>query len=278
MKLAIAVIHGMGSEDQFFSVELKHRITESYVDEEYGRHEDDLIFHEIHWGDLVKDQHTEFLGSMNYKNDLTYLNLRELFVDYIGATLAYRTTVYDAIQKRVSENLAKLCTHRRIDPDKTPLVVMAHSFGSVIMSDYISDMQKKQAEAGGNIDGTSNLEQFNTMAGFITFGTPMALFSLQHHHDIAEPINVVGSALPEAIKAKVRWDNFYDKDDVIAYPLKGVSDAYNNAVSEDHEINVGSAATSWNPACHNGYWEDKDFYKPVAKYFADLRSDKSFWS
>ena len=31
MKLAIAVIHGMGSEDQFFSVELKHRITEEYV-------------------------------------------------------------------------------------------------------------------------------------------------------------------------------------------------------------------------------------------------------
>ena len=56
MKLAIAVIHGMGSEDQFFSVELKHRITEQYVNFEEGRMEEDLIFQELHWGDLIKEQ------------------------------------------------------------------------------------------------------------------------------------------------------------------------------------------------------------------------------
>ncbi len=82
MKLAIAVIHGMGSEDQFFSVELKHRITEEYVSEEEGRHEDDLIWQEIYWGDLVKDQQQSLLKRANYKKDLTYLNLRELLVDH----------------------------------------------------------------------------------------------------------------------------------------------------------------------------------------------------
>lgn len=278
MKLAIAVIHGMGSEEQFFSVELKHRITEEYVDHERGRMEEDLVFHEIFWGDLIKDRHQNFLNAANYKKDLTFMNLRELFVDYTAATLAYNTETHDVIHERVRSEIAKLCTHRRVDADKTPLVILAHSFGSVIMSDYIYDIQKKQAQAeNGKLEGISNLEQFRTLAGFITFGTPMGLFSLKESSDFAEPINVVGAALPDDIKKHVRWENYYDKDDIIAYPLKGINEAYDKAVDGDHEINVGGATTSWNPACHNGYWEDKDFYRPVAKYFAELRANKDAW-
>ncbi|RLA02780.1 MAG: hypothetical protein DRQ47_06345 [Gammaproteobacteria bacterium] len=278
MKLAIAVIHGMGSEDQFFSVELKHRITEEYVNEEEGRHEDDLIFQEIYWGDLVKERQSSLLKKTNYKKDLTYMNLRELFVDHLGATLAYRTSMYDVIHSRVRDNLAKLCTHRRVDAENTPLVILAHSFGSIVMSDYIYDIQKQQAElADGKIDGISNLEQFRTLAGLITFGTPMALFSLQEDTGFDKAINVVGAELPDGIKERVKWDNYYDKDDIIAYPLKGINDTYGEAINGDYEINVGSAATSWNPACHNGYWEDKDFYKPVAKYLAELRAEHTFW-
>ena len=144
------------------------------------------------------------------------------------------------------------------------------------MSDYIYDMQKKQGESG-SVEGISQLEQFNTLAGIITFGTPMALYSLQQNSDFAKPINIVGSALPEKIKERVKWTNYYDKDDIIAYPLKGINETYNALVEGDYEINVGSAATSWNPACHNGYWEDKDFYKPVAAYFAELRAEHTFW-
>ena len=165
MKLAIAVSHGMGSEDQFFSVELKHRITEEYVNFEEGRMEEDLIFQELHWGDLIKEQQQSLLKRVNYKKDLTYMNLRELFVDYVGATLAYRKSLYEIIQNRVKDNLSQLCSHKRVDPDNTPLVILAHSFGSVIMSDYIYDLQKKQAETtDGKLAGISNLEQFRTLA------------------------------------------------------------------------------------------------------------------
>lgn len=78
--------------------------------------------------------------------------------------------------------------------------------------------------------------------------------------------------MPEHLLPLVRWLNFYDKDDIIAYPLKGLSEHYAAAVSDEQEINVGSAATSWNPSCHNGYWEDPDFYKPVARYLGELRA------
>ena len=58
-RLAIAVVHGLGSEEEFYSVELKHRITEEYVKGAEGRLEDDLLFYEIYWGDLVKANNEE---------------------------------------------------------------------------------------------------------------------------------------------------------------------------------------------------------------------------
>ena len=79
------------------------------------------------------------------------------------------------------------------------------------------------------------------------------------------------------MKKRARWYNFYDKDDIIAYPLKGLSEEFNSNVHGDFEINVDSAATSWNPACHTGYWEDKDFYRPVADFIGELRAPHSFW-
>ncbi len=273
--LAIAVVHGMGSADQHYSVELKHRVTETYVRGDKGRSDEDLIWQEIYWGDLVQAQHARTLKAVNYKNDLAYPGLRELFVDYLGTSLAYRPQsgypMYPLLHARIKEQLAKMASHRRVDSSCTPLIVLAHSFGSVILSNYIYDLQIEQARIGGLIPGLTPFEQFQTFAGFITFGSPLAIYADQPG-DFNRAIRVHGPALPDSQKALSKWLNFYDKDDIIAYPLKGINPAYEQAVSEDIEINVGSPATSWNPGCHNGYWEDPDFFRPVAAYLGDLRN------
>jgi hypothetical protein len=274
MRIAVAVIHGMGTEEKFFSVEMKHRIVESYVKGAEGRLDDDIIFQEIYWGDLVKDLHSELVENANYKGDLSYMNLRELFVDYMGTATVYRERLYGAIHNRVKEGLAGLSGHRRVNVDKTPLVILAHSFGSVIMSDYIYDTQKKSKQ--GEASSLSNFEQFKTLAGLITFGSPLAIQSMLGG-DFEKPIEICGEMLDKDTAEKVKWLNFYDKDDIIAYPLKQLNEQYKAIISEDLEINVGSAATSWNPACHSGYWEDKDFYKPVAHYIGELRGEHKSW-
>lgn len=271
--IAIAVVHGMGSADQHYSVELKHRVTEAFLKADKHHHEETLIWQEVYWGDLVQAQHARTLQAVNYKNDLAYPGLRELFVDYLGTSLAYRPQsgypLYPLLHARIKEQLAKLAGHRRVDNHRTPLVVLAHSFGSVIMSNYIYDLQIEQARIGGWLSGLSPFEQFHSFAGFITFGSPLAVYADQPG-DFDRAIRVHGPGLPESQQARVRWLNFYDKDDIVAYPLKGINSAYAKAVSDDIEINVGSAATSWNPGCHNGYWEDPDFYKPVAQYLSEL--------
>ena len=66
------------------------------------------------------------------------------------------------------------------------------------------------------------------------------------------------------------WLNFYDKDDVIGYPLKTLNAAYGKAVTQDHEINAGGPATSWSPASHLEYWTDNDVTKPIAESLAQV--------
>lgn len=282
MKLAVAIIHGLGSEEQFFSVELKHRIVESYVELHESHNEDDLIFQEIYWGDLVSDSIAELNEKVNYKGDLTYPSLRRTFMDYLGVSQAYKNGVknnlYKAIHERVRECLKKQASHRKLDTEKTPLVVLAHSFGSIIMSDYIWDIRKEQENSNGTIKGVSNFEQFDTFSGLVTFGNPMALFAASNPAEFAQPLTVNGKALDEDYQKRAKWFNFYDKDDVVAYPLKGLNAQFDANVTEDIEINVGSAATSWNPACHTGYWEDKDFYVPVAAFLSELQAEQQFWS
>lgn len=278
MKMAVAVINGQSTQEQFFSVELKHRIVEEYTKITERHIEEDLIFQEVYWGDIVKEEHAVFLEKANYKNDLTYMNMRQLFVDLMGTAIAYTPlsgkSIYNEINQRIKEQLEKLANHRRVDNENTPLIILAHSFGSVAISNYIWDMQQKKKQQG-NIDGLSPLEQFDTLAGVITFGSPMGLFSLQHT-PFNQPISKVGEKITSPIKERVKWLNFYDKDDVLAFPLKKLNDNYDAEVDEDIEINVGGVATSWNPACHFGYWEDRDFYKPVAKYLSDLAAEHDF--
>ena len=272
-RLAIAVIHGLGSEDEFYSVELKHRITEEYIKGAEGRLEDDLLFFEIYWADLVKDELKNFRDKANYKGDLAYQNLRQIMTDTQALALLYApgTEIYEAINNRIKDGMRKFSAHRRVDPNETPLVVLAHSYGGVMMTHFIRTMQNSDSDL-------SNFETMKTLAGYVTFGNPMGMYSLQGiDSELGKSCKITGSALPEDLAKRSRWYNFYDKDDIVAYPLKGLSSDFEANVDADFEINVGSPATSWNPACHTGYWEDKDFYKPVAEFIGELRAPHSFW-
>jgi len=272
-RLAIAVIHGLGSEEEYYSVELKHRITEEYVNGAEGRLEDELLFHEIYWGDLIKEELESFRTKANYKGDLAYQNLRQIMTDAQALSLLYRpgNELYEAINNRIADGLQKFAAHRRVNGDDTPLVVLAHSYAGVMMSHYIKEMKQTDSQR-------SNFETMKTLAGYITFGNPMGLYAMHSAHSpLGEPCDIVGEKLEEDLKKRARWYNFYDKDDIIAYPLKGLSQAFDSCVHADFEINVGSPATSWNPACHTGYWEDKDFYRPVAEFLGELKAPHSFW-
>ena len=59
------------------------------------------------------------------------------------------------------------------------------------------------------------------------------------------------------------WYNIFDRDDVLAWPLKPINKAYNEVVTEDVSIQVGGMLTGWNPLCHLDYWKDFDVISRV---------------
>ena len=65
-----------------------------------------------------------------------------------------------------------------------------------------------------------------------------------------------------------KWDNYYDPDDVLGWPLRQLSNSFN--IVKDHDINAGGLFTSWNPLSHLKYWSDKDVINPLADILKNL--------
>ena len=132
------------------------------------------------------------------------------------------------------------------------------------MSNYIWDQHYQNAAA---IPSITDFEKMKTLAGFITFGSNLALFSLALPQ--YEGIRFPSATLPEPLRSAARWNNYYDPEDVLGYPIKPLCQGYlNNPQIEDHAIEVGNIFTSWNPLSHEGYWTDDDFTVPVADQIA----------
>ena len=112
------------------------------------------------------------------------------------------------------------------------------------------------------MDGTL-LEKGETLTALYTMGSPLAVWSLRFE-DFGVPITFPPAGLIEPYNAPAEWVNLYDRDDVIAYPLKSLNAAYEHNVTEDVAVNVGSVLTMWNPAAHVGYWTDGEVIRRIS--------------
>jgi pimeloyl-ACP methyl ester carboxylesterase len=265
-KLGVLFIHGMGATLDDFAhdaiQELRNRISGK------GLNRDDIAWESVFWAPILGARETQLWVDLSTENDLNWAKLRKFFINGFGNATAYqeaqgrRNDVYGQIHGTVHEALREL--REKLGGDK-PLIVIAHSLGSVIMSNYIWDRQKgKDAERFG----TNAFERMETLAGLITLGTNIPLFTLAH--DPAVCIEFPPSTLAENLKKKAKWFNFYDSDDVLAWPLKPLSINYADTVSEDIEVSVGNILTAWNPANHAAYWTDDSVIKPAAYLIASI--------
>ncbi len=157
-------------------------------------------------------------------------------------------------------SLAVTASSQQLAAKPKPMIVLAHSLGGHIMSNYIWDMQHSTNRR------TSAFERMDYLSEIITFGCNIPMFTFACN--TVQPIELPPAALPDELKAPAKWVNYFDPDDVFGYPLKPINAEYNNVVSEDIAINVGNLLTSWNPASHGSYWTDNDFTHPVSEYLS----------
>ena len=181
-------------------------------------------------------------------------------IGLLGDSIAYQPLpgnnhdFYDQIHQAVANELGTLATQAG---GNAPLTIVAHSLGTVIATNFIWDAQHSRTVTPAS--DASPLSCCETLTNLYTLGSPLAIWSLRYP-DFGEPITVPSpqSALPG------EWINFFDDDDVVAYPLQGLNARYGTAV-QDQEVNVGGWLSSWNPVSHTGYWTDNDATIPIAR-------------
>ena len=280
-KLGVLAIHGMGDQRADFADPMIRELSDRVA--KLGGDPATICWEPVFWADVLEARQTALLRELSAGGKLDYGDLRHFMVHSVGDAIAYQqvpqarqqVNVYREIHRRVAECVKRLRRRTREGkppsaPD-VPIVVLAHSLGCHIMSNYVWDMQgavKKKRKGAPR----TPLERMESLAAIVMFGCNIALFTLAYNE--VKPIAFPPRALarhfpkgtpPEAIKRAAQWVNYYDPDDVLAYPLKPLSAAYDRTVSADVAINVGSPLASWNPMSHLQYWTDNDFTKPVAE-------------
>ena len=266
-KVGVLLVHGMGLVSDDFGHDTINALRERVSGR--GLNRDDIAWQSVYWAPTLSLRETQLWVDLSADHDLNWAKLRKFFINAFGSSTAYHLcqdrsdNFYDKVHGTVLDSLKEL--RAKLGGEDKPVIVIAHSLGSVIMSNYIWDRQKGKDEARY---GATALERMETLAGMVTLGTNIPLFTLACNQVVS--IEFPPPGLPEKMKKKAKWLNLYDADDVLGWPLKPLSLSYADSVSEDLEVNVGNILTSWNPANHAAYWTDDSVIKPVAYLISSI--------
>ncbi|AFZ22669.1 hypothetical protein Cylst_0306 [Cylindrospermum stagnale PCC 7417] len=275
-KIAIAIIHGLGTANPEFANEknpdkfvsgiaqqLKSRFS-ALMGEKLEDADSKLKIKPVYWAPVLQDIQDELGKRLSLDSLNNFFGLREFVFHSLADSIGYQITptkrnIYDAVHQKFAETLTELAED---GGEKYPLCVIGHSLGSVIASNYIWDLQNETA----NIEiGNTPLQKGETLSLFYTLGSQIALWRLRYS-DFGTPIAVPSVELSKHYpKIKGEWLNFYDRDDILGYPVKNINDKYKAVVKADIEVNAGNALINFTPLSHNGYWTDSEVIEPIAQ-------------
>ncbi len=278
-KIGIAVIHGAGIQKEDFAEILITRLKDELIEEankdKYDLCIDDFAFIPIYWATIFNDREKELWESLNNGGQLDFSTLRKFIIEFLGDAIAYQPTsdqfqnyervheVYFHALKRLNEQVG----------DQAPLVVIGHSLGTVITSNFFYDLQKDKEQlpyVRKWLRDATPLMKGETLSAFISLGSPLALWSLRYF-DFNKPIQVPSKQFRISYpNAHGGWWNIFDKDDVLGYPLKSLNKAYEQAVVEDLEFNTGNLLTSWTPLSHFQYVKDGNTVRFIVDRLLEL--------
>lgn len=289
-KLAVAIVHGVCEKVGFssrdstdyaggmarllwlhFASALGHRgsLSEKL---EWGATQ--LIIDTVHWEPILRREQDELWQKLEANALSDFMGLRQYLFRAIADSIGYHVTevstqnrwTYDSIHRCFSQTFARLAQKQQAG-EKAPLCVIAHSLGCLISSNYIYDLQIERPSVA---IGDSPLERGDTLALYYTLGNPMALWSLRHRH-FDRPVAVPSPQFMQFYpNVEGEWINFYDKEDLLSYPLKPLNEAYNRAVSAEKEVEAGNLFEFWNPVSHTNYWEDEQVVRAIASSLAKV--------
>jgi hypothetical protein len=200
--------------------------------------------------------------------------LRKFILFLVSDIVAYTgepnkvSTAYNDTHALIYTSIKKI---ESVLEDGAPLIIIASSLGTEIISNYITDRQQASDDDPFAINAFERLE---TLTGMFMFGNINTIYLPAYNLDQVKPFQFPPEKLADKYKNIAYWGNFYDKNDPLGYPLKPINKYFTNSVTEDVQINSGGGfltpLISWNAASHLGYWKSKHILTRVADYLIEV--------
>ena len=266
-RIAVAIIHGIGRQTPDFAYEMVKELKEEFskrikkIDPSINDPSSLLVIKTICWAEVLEDPENE-LWEKFLARDIDQIGLREFVIHVLADAIAYQKAptkkkYYKSIHDTIDDKLMEIV--QETGDGDIPLCVISHSLGSVIVSNHFYDLQQGKRSTENLTKLKNPLAKGETLALFYTMGSPIALWSIGYD-EFDSPIQIPANRIKSRYPSIGEWVNFYDRDDIIAYPLEHF---YSREIVKDHQVNVGGLLSGWNPLSHLGYWKDKDVIKPI---------------
>lgn len=280
-RATLITVHGMGTTPENYNneitLDLKHRLGEKFNALHIGK---------VYYQELLQANQKRVWDLVGRK--VRWDALRQFmlygFSDAAGLESSRESLhgVYSGGQMRVAR---ELYLARQAMGGDGPVIVLAQSLGGQVVSCYFWDAQRAAESKIVRVGIWQDIKAFEVpIAGannltaddvrFLQGSTLHSLFTTGCQIPVFVAAHATQDILPIKPNANFDWQNFYDKDDVLGWPLAELSPQYADVVT-DVPVNAGGGilgwiTQSWNPFSHTQYWRDDEILDPLEARLKEL--------
>lgn len=286
--VGILVVHGIGVNDLTYAELFMQSVMNRLPRSDRCR----VHWHPVFWADVIRPHQMGYMQRAQGMVSLRFPRMRKFVLSALADAASYsrigdpNESVYLDIQRK----LERAVRHLKDDTDlDRPVIIVAHSLGCHIASSYIHDTWKLRRKALTRLELMANgmsseqafedlkarhysaddlallqrndeqlkedrFEDLQSLCGIITLGCNIPVFTFRYHPFQIRPIGFPSEGLPSAFKGKTEWLNFFSPFDPLGFPLKPLSPAYDQCVTEDVQVWCGEGLSFLTPYSHSGYW------------------------
>jgi hypothetical protein len=265
--IALITVHGMGDHQRSYHEPFETRIRETLGEAVWQS----VVFRSVYYQDILQKQQDAIFDRMEPHVRWKQLRKFLLFGFSDAASLEAgkekNGSPYVMTQERIRQALDE--AFDEAGGVAIPVVILAHSLGCQVVSNYIWDADpRKPASVGIWTQASAGLPDGSPRDTFRRLRTLRRLSTTGCNI----PIFVAGHAAIDAITPPnegFTWHNLYDVDDALGWPLKPLSKSYEDLV-EDIPVRAGNRLIgwllkSWNPLSHGEYWTNRAVLEDVAE-------------
>jgi hypothetical protein len=313
--VAVIFVHGIHGNVLDFAGDMELRLRQQLADDLQPY----LQFRSVFWADKVRGNQGDYYGAVQKTRTVRHRRLRKHVIETLGDAAAYQKTpnrqnsVYYAVHEKISNTIDELDLP---DHKDRPLILIGHSLGCHVISTFLHDLNKLKQSTEAEIRAeiadkevlddwldewkkldpskASPFRRLETVAGIVTMGNNMPLFTFSFGPKRVRPITVApeirpvvddpdaaedrqlhapfpGVALPESLRTNARWLNFYSKRDLLGFPLKELY----GPVERIRDIDVRSESPWFIPLvwcyfAHTRYWTNRVVLRDTARLIQNV--------